>query len=165
MESTDYDVRNFTSSLRYIFGKPIGTIRSHLVQRNVSEKFHHHPEPSAQNMSSNTTSEFSRALYNILTLLSQTNDTANIELDYSDPPYGSNCSDYYNVTPQWWLGMNISGNRGGGVAHQSTPEEVGINVDDAAWVLTATFIIFTMQSGGIQICFALNLLKVTRKYH
>ncbi|KAF2360587.1 Ammonium transporter [Trinorchestia longiramus] len=42
--------------------------------------------------------------------------------------------------------LNLTGNRGGGVLHQ-TPVETGISKDDASWVLTATFIIFTMQSG------------------
>ncbi|KAA0185672.1 hypothetical protein HAZT_HAZT002183 [Hyalella azteca] len=37
---------------------------------------------------------------------------------------------------------------GGGVAHQTEPDPASsISRDDAAWVLTATFIIFTMQSG------------------
>ena len=53
-----------------------------------------------------------------------------------------------NGTWSWWFpSLNLSGNRGGGVAHQNDAEDVLISTDDAAWVLTATFIIFTMQSG------------------
>ena len=54
-----------------------------------------------------------------------------------------------DVTTFLWSVMTMLFFRGGGVAHQNDIEEPsGISTDDAAWVLTATFIIFTMQSGA-----------------
>ena len=48
----------------------------------------------------------------------------------------------------WWPEFNLTGNRGGAALNQVTPEEgLTIGTDDAAWIPTATFIIFTMQSG------------------
>ncbi|XP_047740725.1 putative ammonium transporter 3 [Hyalella azteca] len=53
----------------------------------------------------------------------------------------------YNGTWSWLPHLNLTGNRGGGVIHQTPQDSSKVPLDDAAWVLTATFIIFTMQSG------------------
>ena len=69
-------------------------------------------------------------------------------IDFNDSESRTNFSDF-NATSSWWPGNNLTGNRGGGVAHQDHLDYSGnkVSPDDAAWILTATFIIFTMQSG------------------
>lgn len=63
-------------------------------------------------------------------------------------PYGNDTYGWVDGSWYEWLPeFNLTGNRGGGVAHQNDKPVESISVDDAAWVLTATFIIFTMQSG------------------
>lgn len=69
-------------------------------------------------------------------------------VSYLNSTYTNSTGTYYdNGTWFGWLPeFNKTGNRGGGVAHQNS-DPSAISTDDAAWVLTATFIIFTMQSG------------------
>lgn len=90
---------------------------------------------------------FYAALNETITLLTTSYDPSSFDISYTNYSSSEN-ETMYNETHRWWAGLNLTGNRGGGVTNQNGgTDPVLIATDDAAWVLTATFIIFTMQSG------------------
>ncbi|XP_076041970.1 putative ammonium transporter 3 [Oratosquilla oratoria] len=89
----------------------------------------------------------------IVDFLNATNSGMSFQIASDNGSSAINITDLYDASNCTFAGCNdvnktYLGSRGGGVFNQNNEETADeFNTDDAAWVLTATFIIFTMQSG------------------